>query len=249
MSQETPILLVEDDPITADYLKDTILLNVSDVTIVDCVDNVEDTKLAIKQLKPEIILMDIVLKDGTSFEVLDSISDPDFEVIFISAHGHFIEKALDYYSFNFITKPVDDHKLIGLLKKYQQLKKRIFELNKYRMLKEMIFETGQKILIQVGNRHLAVDFSDIIRCKADGNYTYFILTGNRKYLVSKPLGYYAELLERKQFFRSSRFDLINLTHIDHIYKKETVVLSNRDKINVSNRNRTKLSNLIREISL
>lgn len=249
MTNKTTVLIVEDDLDTAAYLKKVLTEQIENVEVLGSTDRVNSTIDFVKKRNPEIILMDIILQDGDAFAVLDAFSKPSFEVIFTSAHGEYIEKALDYYALNFLTKPIDSKRLIWLFKKYNNSKERILEFNKYEMLKEIILEKGRKFLLQVGNKHVALEFSDIIRCKADGNYTHFILRDKRTFLVSKPLGYFCDLLERKHFFRTSRFDLVNLYHVDHIYKKETVVLSNNDKINVSNRNRTKLTALIKEISI
>ncbi len=249
MIKKTTLHIIEDDHDAKIYLKNIVSENFNNIEIVGISDSVEASIESIKKTSPEIVLMDIILPDGDAFAILDAFSEPAFEVIFISAHGEYLEKALEYYALNFLTKPIDSRRLIRLLDRYTRFKKRMFEMQRYEMLKEIVQENGKKFLLHAGSKHIAIKFSDIIRCEAEGNYTLFYLTGKKKHLVSKPLGYYCDLLEGKDFFRISRFNLINLRHINHIYKKETIILSNNDKVNVSKRNRSKLIALITDLSL
>lgn len=105
-----------------------------------------------------------------------------------------------------------------------------------------------KLLIHIGDEHIAINTNDILKCEADGNYSIFILVNKSKYLASKSLKYYESLLSKKGFFRANRFTLINITHIHSIYKKEAITLSNKEKIIVSIRNKSKLFELIKSLS-
>lgn len=249
MKKKIKVVIIEDDLDTVKYLEKILIKENEAVSIEGFSCSISDAIDLINKTRPEIVLMDIVLKDGNAFSILDAFPNPNFEVIFISAHGEFMEKALEYYALNFLTKPINANRLLAIFKKYNTFKQRMFEFYKYEMLKEMIHENGKKFLLHIGNKHIAVNFSDIIRCVADGNYTLFYLSDKRNLVASKSLGYYSDLLEKKNFFRASRFDLINLNHITSIYKKETIVLSNNDKVNISTRNKSKLVNMINELSL
>ncbi|WP_159025745.1 LytTR family DNA-binding domain-containing protein [Aquimarina sp. Aq78] len=105
-----------------------------------------------------------------------------------------------------------------------------------------------KILVHIGNEHIAVDINDIIKCEADGNYSLFTASNKSTYLVSKSLKYYEGLLSKKGFFRANRSTLININQIHSIYKKEAITLSNKERIVVSIRNKPKLIELIKSLS-
>jgi len=101
-----------------------------------------------------------------------------------------------------------------------------------------------QLLIKTGYQHIAVKLNEIIKCEADGNHTYFYLDNNKKYLASNTLKYYEGLLSSKGFFKAHRSILVNINYIVSIYKKETLVLKNNDKVHVSVRNKSNLSKLI-----
>lgn len=249
MTEKIKVLIIENDADTVEYLKEIIQAKIKNASVVGTADTIVASIELINVIRPEIILMDIVLDDGSAFSILDAYPKPDFEVIFISAHGQFLEKALEYYAMNFLTKPIDSERLVALFQKHSRLKQRMFAFHKYELLKDLIFENGKKFLLHVGSKHVSIGFSDVVYCTADGNYTVFHLGDKRKLLASGPLKYYSEILEKKGFFRANRFHLINLEHITSIYKKETIILSNNDKINISKRNKSKLLMLIKDLSL
>ena len=151
-----------------------------------------------------------------------------------------------YYTFNFLSKPIEINRLKNTVQRYINLKDRLFTKQKYTLFREFITES--RLLIHTGNEHIAVDLDKIIKCEADGNYTHFLTMDSIKYFASKSLKHYENLLITKGFFRANRFTLVNIKHISSIYKKETIILSNKDKIIVSVRNRSKLSDLIKLFS-
>ena len=249
MLKKIRVLIIEDDQNTVEHLKNILTKKIDYVEVVGHSDCVASSINIINMSRPEIILMNIMLSDTTSFAVLDAFPKPEFEVIFISVHCEYVENIFKNYAYSFLTKPIEDKTVVELFQKYINLKQRMFSQYKYEILKEMVFENGQKILLHVGNEHKTVNLNEIIHCKADGNYTTFHLTNKRHYLVYKPLGYYSDLLENKGFFRIGRFDLVNINNISSIYKKETIILSNNEKLNISKRNRSKLQLLIQKLSL
>ncbi len=246
MNSTISTVLIEDNKEAANYLSSILKTHFHNIEIIATSDNVRDSITLLNNHSPEIVFMDIELIDGDAFQVLDAIDHYDFEVIFISAHNNYIEKSMEYYALNFLTKPIEVDQLINVLKRYRNLKKRLFTKQKYITLKE--FLTESRLLIHTGNEHIALDISTIIKCEADGNYCLFSLSNKSNYLASKPLKYYESLLFEKGFFRANRSTLVNIKHIHSIYKKEALVLSNKEKIIVSVRNKPKLSELIKSLS-
>ncbi len=103
---------------------------------------------------------------------------------------------------------------------------------------------NSKILIQVGESYNSIPINDIIHAKAEAHYTTFILANGSSFLATKGLKFYEESLANRGFFKANRSELINIQHIDSIFRKETITLSNRQNVNVSTRNRVKLGQLL-----
>jgi len=241
-------IIIEDNAQTQEYLSSILIKNLNSIEIVGFAISVEESIKLINKEKPELVFMDIELTDGYSFEIFNSISYTDFEVIFITAYDNYIKKAIDHYAFSFIMKPVNSSKLIEIVTRYISLKERMFTKSKYELLTNFITSKDSRFLIHVGNQHISIKVKDIIKCQADGNYTCFYLNNNKTYLASKSLKYYEGLLIEKGFFKAHRSVIINIDYISSIYKKETIILTNNDKVNVSVRNKSNLINLINKFS-
>ncbi len=107
---------------------------------------------------------------------------------------------------------------------------------------------SSQFLIHVNHQYLAITIDDILKCEAVGNYTNFYLADKKKYLASKSLKYYENLLLYKGFVKANRSIIVNISHIKSIYKKETIILKNEDKIIISRRNKVNIDELITRFS-
>ncbi len=241
-------IIIEDDIQAQEYLAKIINTNFSNIAILGYADSINSASKLINSVKPELIFMDIELKDGSSFKIFNKIEFHEFEVIFVTAFDNYIKKAIKHYAFSYILKPIDENKLIKAVVRYINLKKRLFTLDKYQLLSRFLETKDSQFLIQVGYNHVSLKINNIIKCVADGNYTNFHLENGKKHIASNSLKYYESLLIDKGFFKAHRSIIINVSFIESIYKKETIVLKNKDKINVSVRNKSNLTALINLLS-
>ncbi len=196
----------------------------------------------IKTLNPDLVFLDVELDDGLGFEVLEQFPNPLFETIFITTFDNYYKQAFEHFAFAYVKKPFRRSKLERVLNRF--FLKEIRPLQKTKKLLSHLDKTNASILIQCGNTHHSISLEEIIFLKAEVNYTMFFLTKKRKILANKGLIYYQKLLEKKGFFKANRSVLLNISHIKSIYRKEMIILSNREKIAVSIRNRAHLSLLI-----
>ena len=106
-----------------------------------------------------------------------------------------------------------------------------------------------KIGVPTNDGIMFMNIDDIILCEADGNYTVFHLTGSNKFISSRTLKEYEELLTGYNFFRAHKSHLINLKHIKRYIKGEggTVIMSNDKEVEVSRRNKEGFMTLMKEI--
>lgn len=240
-------IIIEDQYKSQEYLTSIIQKNFNNIKINGFAENIKDSIALINKVNPELILMDIELEDGLSFEIFKSLNNYDFEIIFITAHSNYLQSALNHYAFSFVTKPIDENKLINIIDKYIRLKQRIFSQAKYSVFENFIKNNNPNLLINTGKEHIYLTINEIIKIEARGNYALFF-TDKKQHLASNTLKYYESLLIEKGFFKPNRSILINTKYIQSIYKKESIILKNRQSINVSTRNRPKLLELIKLLS-
>jgi len=248
MNKEVRCLIIEDQKEASDFLSKIIQEHLNNIELIGVATTVKDSIDSIKQLKPELVLMDIELPDGNAFEILDVFTNPDFEVIFTTGHSEFMEKALEYFAFSYLTKPFEIQQLVKIIDRFLQKREKLFTDFKIKIFKDFILEQGTKFLLHIGAEHIAIDLKSVIFCKADGNYTIFHMESGEKLMASHPLKYYEKLLLHKKLLRLNRFVLINTLHIKSIYKKEAILLSDNSRIQIGARQKDLLSKLIKDIN-
>jgi len=239
-------ILIEDEKDAQEFLVSILEKNFPSISIEGIYENTKDAIKNIQGMQPELVFMDIELTDGSGFDILDNLINHNFEIIFISAHSEYLEKSLEYHAFNYIKKPFNPGKLKNILNRYLNLQERLYSKQKYTLLRE--FMSDSKLFLNTGNEHIVVHLKDVIKCIADGNYCHFYTAKKSSYMSSHSLKYYEDLLGNKGFFRANRSTLININHIHSIYKKEAIILSTKEKITVSLRNRVKLTELIKSFA-
>src|SRR5690606_12453620 len=187
---------------------------------------------------PKLALMDIQLTDGTVFDVLKSLKDINFQIIFITAYNHFAIKAIKFGALDYLLKPLDENELQSALEKVrekqfdQSQQQQQLKIANQQIEKEELGLDDQIVLHTI--EYLQVlQLKEIIYLKSEGSYTNFVLTGNRKIMVSKPLKYYQDLLPEKWFLRPHQSYLVNTTCIDRYIKTGYIILKDTTQIPVS----------------
>ena len=88
------------------------------------------------------------------FEIFEAINYHDFEVVFVTAFDNFIKKAIDHYAFSYIIKPINETKLIDIVKRYLKLQERFYSKKKYKLLSNLLKKTMHVFYyIQVTNTY------------------------------------------------------------------------------------------------
>ncbi len=98
--------------------------------------------------------------------------------------------------------------------------------------------------IQVGGRK-SIAPKDIIKLKADVNYTHIFLRGGSVVLVATTLGKLEKKLQIYNFFRPNRSLIVNL---DYVLRRadnpKKITLKNQEQIHISRRRETAYAKII-----
>ena len=113
------ILIVEDELIAAEYLKEILMTN--GFNVIDVIDNGKEAISRIPQLSPDLVLMDIMLKDNISgSEVALHLKQrsPQIAVIFLTAYAdsEMVEYAIEANTFGYLMKPYNEKEIVNTLK-------------------------------------------------------------------------------------------------------------------------------------
>ncbi len=153
------IVIVEDELIAAEYLKN--ILENGGYGVCDIIDNGKDAIKKIPTINPDIVLMDIMLKDGISgSEValqLKSIA-PNIAVIFLTAYtdNEMIDYALNVNCYGYIVKPYNEKEILAnikivLAKRAEESCKKSARPTQCEIGRDIYFDTQLKRLVRGEN--------------------------------------------------------------------------------------------------
>jgi two-component system LytT family response regulator len=240
-------LIVDDEPKARENLQ--ILLHdfIDGVEVVGLCENIAEATEAVRLHAPDVVFLDIQLQRETGFDLLTKLKEINFEVIFTTAYTEYAIKAFKFSAIDYLLKPID---IEELKKAVARVEKRVSN-NMTGRLTQLVQNLKQgssenyKIALPTLDGLVFVKISDILYCEASSNYTQ-IFTTEEKYLVSKTLKEYDDLLSDHNFFRIHNSYLININSIKKYVKGEGgyVVLNNDTSLDVSKRKKEAFLNKI-----
>jgi two-component system LytT family response regulator len=237
------VLIVDDNKLDAEYLAN-LLIGYKEIKSIGISHTIEDSINYINSLKPNLLFLDVELKEGLCFEIISRTEHKSFSIIFVTAHPQYSLKALKLSAIDYLLKPFDSNDVAEAIKKIKLINVDILdELNAF-----INSEKTQKCKIAInfisGTYFIPLDH--IIRCEADGNYTYFHLCNNEKMLASNQIKVYEQLLSNYFFYRSHRSHIINLKQVKAYIKTDGgyVIMSDGSKLPISSNRKTQLIELI-----
>lgn len=241
-------IIIDDEKDARDTLRNFIEEYCSSqLTIIEEANSVASGLTAIQSLSPDLVFLDIQMNDGTGFDLLDQLSNYNFSLIFTTAFDRFAVQAFRYSAIDYLLKPINPDELIEAVEKTsylnqnQQLEEKLnllIDSYQTKNLKRISFPTKDGLTI--------VNVTDIIRCKADNNYTHVFLTNGKHLVASKTLKEYETIFPEDQFCRVHQSHIINLNYIEKYIRGEggTVIMTDNTEIEVSRRKKQSLLNKI-----
>jgi two-component system, LytTR family, response regulator len=198
----------------------------------------------INQYKPDLVFMDVMMKDGTGFDLLKQISAIEFKLIIVSGHDQFALQAFRFSAIDYLVKPVDQDELKNTLDRIRPIIDQPWQKVMDVLIQNIqpSKDSERKIVLKDMNAVYVVSVNSIIRCEASDNYTTFYLTDQSPIVVSRPLKEYDDLLSPLKFFRVHQSHLINLNHLQQFNKREggSIKMKDGSEVPVSSRKRDAL---------
>src|SRR5688572_3299056 len=232
-------LIVDDEPKARENLQ--ILLHdfVEGVEAVGLCENIAEATEAVRAHAPDVVFLDIQLQRETGFDLLTRLKEINFEVIFTTAYSEYAIKAFKFSAIDYLLKPIDIEELKRAVAKVEKRKddtigSRLNEL--MNNLKTNSVE-NYKLALPTSDGLVFIKMLDIIYCEASSNYTEITLADGKKYVVSRTLKEYEDLLEGYNFYRIHNSYLINLNAIKKYVRGDGgyVVMSDDKSLDVSKR--------------
>jgi two-component system response regulator LytT len=223
------ILIIEDESAAARRLEKLLTEIDPAVEILDRLDSVESSVRWLQDHpQPDLILLDIHLADGASFEIFEHIQ-VRCPVIFTTAYDEYALQAFKVNAVDYLLKPIKSTELSSALEKYRQVFHKAPSQDYSALLHTLQQRDGQpylrRMLIRFSNSIKLVDMEDAAYFYTRDKITFIVTrsTGKR-FPVDYPLDKLEGLLDPRVFFRINRQFIVNVAAIRemHPYSKSRV---------------------------
>ncbi len=214
------ILIVEDEQLAQERLQLLVKAYDPTINIIGCLESVEETVNWLNtKPHPDVILLDIHLADGQSFEIFKRTTTQK-PVIFTTAYENYAIDAFQLFSIDYILKPVTAQSLASALNKYKNLSG-AFAPKDYQLLMEQVkdsFNTAYKtrFLAKVGKRLFFIGTDEIAFFSADNKLIFLTDNEGNRFAINTTIEKLETELHPKEFFRVNRKTIVHAPAIAQI---------------------------------
>lgn len=232
-------LIIDDEPKGRNLLKRLIEEYCPAINAIALAESVAVGIQKVEQFKPNIIFLDIHMPVQNGFSLLEHYkNNADFSVIITTAYDEYALEAFKYLVIDFLQKPIDiDELQDAVVKATKEQEKRLAQIPNLSI--DFLAKKIQKIALTTIDGFTFVKYEHIVRCEAQGNYTYIYLKEGDSVLITKTLKYFDDLLQHKGFLRVHKSHLINLRLVQKFLKGKQPLVEMMDgqQVEVSGRRR------------
>ena len=214
------VLIIEDEPLAAERLELLLKEYDPEIQVLAVIDTIADTIDWLRhKAAPDVILLDIHLSDGQSFEIFQQV-EVQTPIIFITAYDQYALQAFELNSIHYLLKPVSLPDLAKALQKLQQ-----FQLNtlQIKALWQQLLPTAtskkeykSRFLVKVGDKMFYQSTDKVAYFFAEEKMVYLINEEGKKYIIEHSLEALEELLNPQDFFRINRKFLVHCKAVREI---------------------------------
>ncbi|WP_434037202.1 LytR/AlgR family response regulator transcription factor [Formosa sp. 4Alg 33] len=218
------IVIIEDEDLAANSLESMLLKMEYPITIKKRLESVEQSLNWFKTNTCDLILSDIHLGDGESFEIFETL-EIKIPIIFTTAFDQYAIQSFQFFAIDYILKPYDKVRLENAIKKhinfnentvvdYSQLDKFLTQLKAGNEKKE---EQG-RFLVTKGETLLSIESEEIAYFMAENKSLFIFTTAGDSYLYDDTISNLEHKLSEKHFFKINRKYIISHLAIKTIVK-------------------------------
>ncbi len=236
-------ILIDDEENSLSSLKEKLLAHCPQVKIIASCDNAEKGIDTIDNLQPDIVFLDIEMPVMNGFVMLQQLSYKNFELIFTAAYDHYAIKAIRYSALDYLVKPIEIEDLKIAVHKAEEKRNRSFPNPQIELLVEQLINkknSFSRLAIPTTEGLQFLKVEDIIYLEASINYTHIFTSEKKKYIVSRTLKDFEDMLPNEIFLRIHNSYIINKNYTEKYIRGEggQVVLSNGVVLDVAKRKKS-----------
>lgn len=212
------VLLVDDSSGSLRTMRNLLKRYCPQVEILGEADSLEKAYEMILSHRPNLLLLDIEMPQGTGFDLLQRAKDQVFEVIFITAHENYALDAIRHKALDYILKPIGHISLMEAIKRAEsRLQERTHAATSPEKSEDETY-LAHKLAVPTTNGFEFISFEEILYLEASGIYSLVIKKDKKSITTTLRMGELETKLEEKGFFRIHRSYMINLAFIKQYFR-------------------------------
>lgn len=201
------ILIIEDEQHAGERLRQLLFGFDMEVEVLPILESVKEAVQWFQNnIAPDLLLLDIHLADGSSFEIFNKVTI-DCPVVFTTAYDQYALKAFEVNSVDYLLKPIDKGDLNRALKKFEKQygKKDNFDYSALtQLIKGPSENYKQRFLVNKGSSLVPVNTNEIAYIHTDNGLVFLNTLSGAKYVLNYKLEELEQMLDPKAFFRANR---------------------------------------------
>jgi DNA-binding LytR/AlgR family response regulator len=211
------ILIIEDEPASALRLRKLALEIEPEIEVVDMLDSISSAVDWFRNhTEPDLVLSDIHLADGLSFEIFREVS-LSCPVIFTTAYDQYAIQAFKLNSIDYLLKPIKKTELAEAIRKFKKMQPSApafdFSLLAASLAKQEK-EYLKRLMIRIGQHIKVVEIKEIAYFYIDEKIVFAVSFSKDRYPLDFSLDQVEKQLDPERFFRINRAFIISLESIE-----------------------------------
>ncbi|HKZ37552.1 MAG TPA: LytTR family DNA-binding domain-containing protein [Chryseolinea sp.] len=226
------VIIIEDEVQSAWDIQHCIKKLRPDFAVNTILDSVETSvEWLLTHEHPDLIISDIRLGDGLSFEIFKRIA-LECPVIFCTAYDEYAIQAFRSNGIAYVLKPVSESALEESLRKIESLARTFSRsvdtalIDSLRLAIEAKSKYRSTLLVSYRNEMIPVRVEDIAFFAIEEDCTILRTARGKKYRISETLEHIESSVDPKNFFRANRQYLVAhgaITKIEHFHARKLLL--------------------------
>jgi two-component system LytT family response regulator len=244
-------IIIDDEPRAVKMLQAIIDDTCADaVNVVATCQNLAEGVKAIKKYKPNLVFLDIDMPVYSGLQILDFFNEDeiDFDIVFTTAYDEYALQAFKLSAIDYILKPIQPELIREAVNRLIKKHNKEENILKFSALKQNLESGGhKKIAVAIGQTIKFIDINDIVVIKADGAYSEIVLNDESKFLISKNLKHFEDLLNFSDaFIRVHKSYLVNAYFVSEYIKSDGgyLLLNGKHQVSITHDKVERLLQLI-----
>lgn len=221
------VVIIEDEPLAAQDLEQTLIQLDEEIQIIAKLDSVASAVEWFQKNDADLILSDIQLGDGLSFDIFSTV-ETKAPIIITTAFDQYAIRAFKENSVDYLLKPIDKDELSVAIEKFKSSKQsqQEFDIENFLdALKPEIRPSYQeRFIVTLGERIISIPEGNVAYFFSEDRYTYLVEKTGKQHILNTNLGDLESTLNPKDFYRINRKYIISYRAIKSMvaYSKSRV---------------------------